>query len=65
MKGLEIKVLSPNKLLTFYFKCQVVAIDNFVNAVKDPTGKTEHPESLIRSFLLEILKFLTTIFFIK
>ena len=27
---------------------QVIAIDNFVNAVIDPTGKTDYPESLIR-----------------
>jgi len=27
---------------------QVVAIDNFTNAVKDPTGNTEYPESLLR-----------------
>jgi len=26
----------------------VIAIDNFVNAVVDPTGETEYPESLIR-----------------
>ena len=26
----------------------VVALDNFVNAVKDPSGKTEYPESLVR-----------------
>ena len=29
---------------------QVIAIDNFVNAVIDPTGKTDYPESLIRFF---------------
>lgn len=27
---------------------KVVAIDNFVNAIKDPTGKTEYPESILR-----------------
>jgi len=27
---------------------KVIAIDNFVNAVVDPTGKTDYPESLIR-----------------
>ena len=27
---------------------QVIAIDNFVNAIIDPTGKTDYPESLIR-----------------
>ena len=26
----------------------VIALDNFVNAVKDPSGKTEYPESLVR-----------------
>ena len=32
----------------FYSYSQVIAIDNFVNAVVDPTGKTDYPESLIR-----------------
>ena len=26
----------------------VVAVDNFVNAVKDPSGQSEYPESLVR-----------------
>ena len=27
---------------------EVVAVDNFVNAVIDPTGETDYPESLLR-----------------
>ena len=34
------------ELLTAGYR--VVAVDNFVNAVKDPTGETEFPESLLR-----------------
>ena len=26
----------------------VIALDNFVNAVRDPTGLTDYPESLLR-----------------
>ena len=26
----------------------VVALDNFVNSVKDPSGQSEYPESLVR-----------------
>ena len=26
----------------------VIALDNFINAVKDPSGRTDYPESLIR-----------------
>ena len=37
---------------------QVIAIDNFVNAVVDPTGKTDYPESLIRCVVGPIKCFL-------
>jgi hypothetical protein len=47
----------PSSNVVFYFKniggfififLQVVAIDNFVNAVVDPTGSSDYPESILR-----------------
>ena len=40
---------TPTFQLYFYSHFpQVIAIDNFVNAVVDPTGATDYPESLLR-----------------
>jgi UDP-glucose 4-epimerase len=47
----------PSSNVVFYFNnfwriylifLQVVAIDNFVNAVIDPTGSSDYPESILR-----------------